>query len=43
MPSFTQVIDEAIKNCQKNAEGVEAYKLSCYTEKLEEFKKDLMT
>lgn len=36
-------IEEAIRNCQKNAEGVEAYKSSIYTDKLDEFKKDLLT
>lgn len=35
-------IDEAIKNCQQNAKKVEAYKLSCYTDKLDEFKAQLL-
>jgi hypothetical protein len=37
-----KTIDEAIMACKKNAEGVEAYGLQCYTDKLDEFKKDLM-
>lgn len=36
-------IEEAIKQCQENAKKIECYKISVYTDQLDEFKKDLMT